>query len=112
MKLVEDGLIDLDTPLESYLPKKLYEYEPQTRWHDDFSDLREDSLYHKISARMCLTHTTGFANSRWQEDDHKLRVHGIPGTRYSYSGYSAYHPPFDKFVGLHTLLLQTCKLIN
>ena len=46
MKLVEDGIIDLDTPLESYLPKKIYEYEPETRWHDDFSALKNDSLYH------------------------------------------------------------------
>jgi CubicO group peptidase (beta-lactamase class C family) len=86
MKLVEDGVIDLDTPLESYLPKKLYEYEPRTRWHDDFSDFLEDSLYHYISARMCLAHTTGFANYRWFEEDQKLRVHNMPGTRYGYSG--------------------------
>ena len=86
MKLVEDDVIDLDTPLESYLPKKLYEYEPQTRWHDDFSSLKEDSLYHKITARMCLDHTTGFKNYRWFEPDQKLRVHGIPGTRFAYSG--------------------------
>lgn len=86
MKLVEQGVIDLDTPLESYLPKKLYEYEPQTRWHDDFSSLKEDSLYHKITARMCLDHTTGFKNYRWLEEDYKLRVHGTLGDKYSYSG--------------------------
>lgn len=86
MKMVEDSVIDLDTPLESYLPKKLYEYEPKTRWHDDFSSLKEDSLYHKITARMCLDHTTGFKNYRWFEPDYKLRVHGIPGTKYRYSG--------------------------
>ena len=86
MKLVEENIIDLDTPLESYLPKKIYEYQPQTRWHDDFSTLKEDSLYHKITARMCLDHTTGFNNWRWFEPDHKLRVHFEPGSRYSYSG--------------------------
>ena len=86
MKLVEDGVIDLDTPLESYLPKKIHEYEPKTRWHDDFSSLKNDSLYAKITARMCLTHTTGFVNSRWFEPDYQLRIHGIPGSRYSYSG--------------------------
>ncbi|WP_417352723.1 DUF4870 domain-containing protein [Flavobacterium alkalisoli] len=62
LKMVEDGIIDLDTPLETYLPKKIYEYEPQTKWHDNYNDLRSDSLYHKITARMCLAHTTGFAN--------------------------------------------------
>ncbi len=86
MKLVEDKMIDLDTPLESYLPKKIYEYAPQTRWHDDYSDLEADSLYHKITARMCLAHTTGFANWRFYEPDRKLRVNGSPGTKYSYSG--------------------------
>lgn len=86
MKLVEDKVIDLDTPLESYLPKKIYEYKPLTRWHDDYSDLKTDSLYHQITARMCLAHTTGFANWRFFESDQKLKVNGIPGTRYNYSG--------------------------
>ena len=86
MKLVEEDVLDLDTPLESYLPQKIYEYEPLTRWHDDFSDLKVDTLYHKITARMCLNHTTGFSNYRWYEKDQKLRVHFEPGSRYSYSG--------------------------
>lgn len=86
MKLVENKVIDLDTPLESYLPKKIYEYEPQARWHDNYSDLKVDSLYHKITARMCLAHTTGFANWRFLESDKKLRVNSIPGTKYGYSG--------------------------
>jgi len=86
MDLVEDGVIDLDTPLESYLPKKIYEYEPQAKWHDNYSDLKEDSLYHKITARMCLAHTSGFPNWRWFEADQKLRVKFEPGSRYSYSG--------------------------
>lgn len=86
MKLVENDVIDLDTPLQSYLPKKIYEYKPETKWHDDFSALKKDSLYHKITARMCLNHTTGFANSRWFESDYQLRVNRKPGSRYSYSG--------------------------
>lgn len=86
MKLVERNIIDLDIPLESYLPKKIYEYEPQTRWHDHYSDLKTDSLYHKITARMCLAHTTGFANWRFFEDDRKLKVNFEPGTKYHYSG--------------------------
>lgn len=86
MKIVEEKIIDLDTPLESYLPKKIYEYKPLTRWHDNFSDLKRDSLYHKITARMCLNHTTGFPNWRWIELDHKLKVKFEPGSQYSYSG--------------------------
>ncbi len=86
MKLVEENVIDLDTPLESYLPKKIYEYEPQTEWHDDYSDLKSDSLYHKITARMCMSHTSGFPNWRGYENDKKLKVKEEPGARYNYSG--------------------------
>ena len=86
MKLVEDKVLDLDTPLESYLPKKIYDYAPITKWHDDYSDLKTDTLYHKITARMCLTHTCGFPNWRWIEPDQKLRVLFEPGHHYSYSG--------------------------
>ena len=86
MKLLEEGVIDLDKPLQDYLPKPIYEYTPQTKWHDNYSDLRNDSQYKKITARMCLAHTTGFNNWRWFEPDQKLRVRFTPGTRYSYSG--------------------------
>ncbi|WP_422079972.1 serine hydrolase [Ulvibacterium sp.] len=86
LELVEEGIIDLDTPLESYLPKKIHEYQPLARWHDDFSDLTSDTLYHKITARMCLAHTTGLPNWRWFEEDRKLRVKFEPGSRYQYSG--------------------------
>ena len=86
MKLVEEGLIDLDKPLQDYLPKPIFEYTPVKKWHDNYSDLKNDSLYKKITARMCLDHTTGFANWRWFEPDQKLRVNFMPGSRYNYSG--------------------------
>lgn len=86
MKLVEEGVIDLDKPLHAYLPKPIYAYTPTKKWHDDYSDLKADSLYQKITARMCLDHTTGFPNWRWFEEDQKLRVKFKPGTRYQYSG--------------------------
>lgn len=84
MKLVEENVIDLDTPLEKYLPKKIYEYKPQAQWHDDFTALKQDSLYHKITARMCLAHTTGFTN--WVGPGETLKVNFEPGSKYSYSG--------------------------
>jgi D-alanyl-D-alanine-carboxypeptidase/D-alanyl-D-alanine-endopeptidase len=86
LKLVEDGVLDLDKPLQQYLPKPIWEYAPQKKWHDDYSALKGDSLYQKITARMCLSHTTGFPNWRWDEPDETLRIHGTPGARYSYSG--------------------------
>jgi len=86
MKLVEEGVLDLDKPLQDYLPKPIYDYPPQKKWHDNYSDLKNDSLYKKITARMCLDHTTGFPNWRWFEPDQKLRVKFSPGSKYSYSG--------------------------
>ena len=86
MKLVQEGVIDLDKPLQDYLDKPIYEYPPSKKWHDNYSDLRNDSLYKQITARMCLDHTTGFSNWRWYEPDQKLRVNFKPGLKYNYSG--------------------------
>jgi D-alanyl-D-alanine-carboxypeptidase/D-alanyl-D-alanine-endopeptidase len=86
MKLVEEGKLNLDTPLETYLNKPMYDYTPTKKWHDNYTDLKTDSQYKKITARMCLSHTTGFPNWRWDEPDQKLRVKSVPGTRYGYSG--------------------------
>ncbi|MCC3160609.1 beta-lactamase family protein [Hymenobacter sp. 15J16-1T3B] len=86
LKLVEEGQLTLDEPLQHYLPRPIYEYAPKTRWHDDYRALRTDSLYRRITARMCLSHTSGLPNWRWDEPDQQLRVHGRPGARYGYSG--------------------------
>jgi CubicO group peptidase (beta-lactamase class C family) len=79
MKLMDDGVIDLDKPVYQYLPKPLPEY-PR------YADLAGDERYKRITARMLLSHTSGFANWRWLEDDRKLRIHFEPGARYAYSG--------------------------
>lgn len=86
MKLVEEGKLSLDKPLQSYLDKPIYEYKGTKKWHDDYSSLRSDSLYPQITARMCLDHTTGFPNWRWDTEDQQLKVLSQPGKRYSYSG--------------------------
>ena len=86
MKLVEEGVLDLDRPLQSYLSKPIYEYPTATRWHDNYNDLKGDRVYKRLTARMCLSHTTGFPNWRWDEPDQKLLIKLEPGTRYSYSG--------------------------
>jgi len=86
LKLVEGGVIDLDKPLQDYLPKPIYEYPQKTKWQDNYNDLKTDTLYKRITARMCLDHTTGFPNWRWDNSDQKLRVAFMPGSRYSYSG--------------------------
>ncbi|WP_162056393.1 serine hydrolase domain-containing protein [Pontibacter pamirensis] len=86
MKLVEEGVLDLDKPLQEYLPKPIYAYTPTKKWHDDFRDLEHVPLYKDITARMCLAHTTGFPNWRWYEEDQKIKVKHTPGTTYLYSG--------------------------
>ncbi|HEY4904220.1 MAG TPA: serine hydrolase domain-containing protein, partial [Candidatus Sulfotelmatobacter sp.] len=79
LQLVDEGILDLDKPVYQYLPKPLPEY-------PNYSDLANDPRYKLITARMLLSHTSGFANWRWMEDDHKLRIHFEPGSRFAYSG--------------------------
>jgi len=64
LKLVERGVLDLDTPLSEYLP---------------YPKLAGDERYKKITARHVLTHTTGLPN--W--GNKLLRE---PGELYGYSG--------------------------
>ncbi len=79
MQLVEEKKIDLDKPVFQYLPKPLPEY-PQ------YQDLAGDPRYKLITTRMLLSHTAGFPNFRWLNDDHKLNINFAPGTRFAYSG--------------------------
>jgi CubicO group peptidase (beta-lactamase class C family) len=79
MQLAQKGVLDLDVPIQRYLPKPLPEYEK-------YADLQGDNRYKKLTLRILLSHTSGFPNWRWLEDDHKLKIHFEPGSRYAYSG--------------------------
>jgi CubicO group peptidase (beta-lactamase class C family) len=81
MQLVDEGLIDLDKPLYTYLNKPLPEYE-------SFKDLAGDDRWKLITARHCLSHTTGFLNLRQfnPNNNGKLEIFFTPGARYAYSG--------------------------
>lgn len=79
MQLVEERILDLDKPVYQYLPKPLPEYEK-------YRDLAGDPRYRKITSRMLLSHTSGFPNWRWINDDRKLNINFEPGSRYAYSG--------------------------
>ncbi|WP_405207335.1 serine hydrolase domain-containing protein [Aquimarina sp. LLG6339-5] len=90
MKLVEAQKIDLDKPLVDYLDKPLYSYE-FTHGYEGFKNLKTDKRYKKITARMCLSHTTGFPNWRYItksgiDMENPLEIELDPGTFYSYSG--------------------------
>ncbi|MFC6997827.1 serine hydrolase domain-containing protein [Rufibacter roseus] len=84
--LVQEGLLDLDKPLYQYLDKPLTQYE-------NYMELSGDDRWKLITARMCLSHTTGFPNWRFLnaktgefDSDGKLAIYFTPGTRYAYSG--------------------------
>ena len=77
--LVNDGRLDLDKPLHEYLEKPLPDY-------PEYADLAADSRYRAITARMALSHRTGFPNWRWQSKDRKLRIVFNPGEKFLYSG--------------------------
>ena len=89
--LADEGVIDLDKPLQQYLEFPLYELKQGDR-RRGFSDLKDDKRYEKITARMCMSHTTGLQNWRWiprpndPENDKKLKIYFEPGTQYYYSG--------------------------
>ena len=69
LKLYEEGVIDLDTPLTEYTS------EPY---------LPEDPHVGEITMRHVLSHTCGFPN--WRSEGKPLKVLFNPGERFSYSG--------------------------
>lgn len=69
LKLSQKGMIDLDIPLYQYYP---------------YNDIDYDNRYKSITARMVLSHTTGFPN--WRNTGGKLTINFEPGTKYGYSG--------------------------
>ena len=89
LQLVDQGKLKLDTPIKDDLDKPLPSYGPDPVFPDKYGpykDLADDPRWEQITPRMCLTHSTGFSNFWFIEPDHKLHIHFVPGTRFSYSG--------------------------
>jgi CubicO group peptidase (beta-lactamase class C family) len=86
MQLVDEGKLDLDTSIANYLPKPLPEYTEEARKYAAWQHLAGDERWRKITPRILLTHSAGFANFGFLEPDGKLRFHFDPGARYAYSG--------------------------
>jgi CubicO group peptidase (beta-lactamase class C family) len=90
LKLVEQGKLDLDKPLQQYL---------------DAPYINGDPRIDKITARLVLSHRTGFPNWRPDKD---LTIRFAPGDHFSYSGEGFVflskaveriaHQPFDEFM--------------
>jgi CubicO group peptidase (beta-lactamase class C family) len=85
MQLVEKNVIDLDTSIGAYLPKPLPDY-PDDERYAPWPHLAGDERWRKLTPRILLTHSSGFANFAFVEQDGKLRFHFDPGARYAYSG--------------------------
>jgi len=68
LRMVGRGEFDLDRSLSEYLP---------------YPDIEDDPRYRRITARIVLSHTTGFPNWR---GDRPLRINFEPGSRFGYSG--------------------------
>src|SRR6188508_1958135 len=89
LTLMDQGKLDLDVPLAGYLERPLISYgegETHLAKYGPYRDLAGDERWRAITARMALTHSTGFHNFWFIEPDRKLRIHFDPGSRYSYSG--------------------------
>lgn len=85
MQLVDEGRLTLDRPLAAYLARPLPDY-GNLDAYGNWGDLAGDDRWRRLTARMVLTHSTGFANFSFLEPDGRLRFHFDPGTRYAYSG--------------------------
>jgi len=74
LMLVRDGRLDLDRSLSDYLDEPYIE---------------GDDRLTKITARMVLSHTSGFPNwrpGRWTDSPEPLTIQFEPGTNFKYSG--------------------------
>ena len=87
LQLADEGRIDLDAPVTKLLPRPLPEYKNQ---RTDYAPLAADERWRRLTPRILLTHSSGFANFSWLEPDQKLRIHFDPGSRYAYSGEGIY----------------------
>ena len=71
MRLIEQGVLDLDTPLSSYAP---------------YDDLRDAPQARRVTVRHVLTHQTGLPNWRPFPPGSPLVFARDPGSAFSYSG--------------------------
>lgn len=71
LRLSDEDVFQLDEPLSEY-------------WVDP--DVADDPRHQQLTARLVLTHRTGFPNWRFFREDGRLVFEHDPGSRYGYSG--------------------------
>jgi CubicO group peptidase (beta-lactamase class C family) len=79
MRLVDEDVLDVDRPLYRYLERPLYEYPA-------YADLEDDERYKLLTARLLLSHQSGFPNWRMMNRDRLLDFKFTPGKMFKYSG--------------------------
>jgi CubicO group peptidase (beta-lactamase class C family) len=85
-QLADEGKIDLDASIATYLPNPLPEYADEEEKFAPYHHLAGDDRWRTLTPRILLNHASGFANFYWLNDDQKLKFHFDPGSRYAYSG--------------------------
>jgi CubicO group peptidase (beta-lactamase class C family) len=79
MRLVDEDVLDVDRPLYRYLKRPLYEYPA-------YADLEDDERYKLLTARLLLSHQSGFPSWRMMNRDRRLDFKFTPGKMFKYSG--------------------------
>lgn len=85
-QLADEGKLDLDASIAAMLPKPLPEYTGEREKFAPYEELAGDERWRKLTPRVLLNHSSGFANFYWLNDDQRLKFHFDPGARYAYSG--------------------------
>lgn len=104
LMLVDEGILDLDTPIGEILPEALPSYEGFAETHAPYETLAGEERWRMITPRHLLTHAAGFRNFYFITPDYRfdrsapLQIHFDPGARYMYSG--------DGFILLQFVLEQ------
>ena len=103
MQLVDARTVDLDRTIADMLPQPLPRYDSPADEdaYAGWGALENDDRWRRLTPRMLLTHSSGFANFGFLEPDGKLRFHFDPGTRYAYSGDGMMLLQFAIERGLH-----------
>ncbi|MVN77808.1 serine hydrolase [Hymenobacter sp. HMF4947] len=106
LRLVDQGVFALDTPVYRYLPRPIAAYE---KWHD----LALDPSFRRITARMLLSHSAGLPVLR-DIYGPQLATIAPPGTRFFYSneGFNLLGTVMEEHTGLPLQTLAERELFG
>ena len=85
-QLADEGKLNLDASIATYLPQPLPDYANEAEKFAPYQHLAGNERWRKLTPRILLNHSSGFANFYWLNDDERLKFHFEPGARYAYSG--------------------------